>query len=147
MKFVNQIINLANKFESKLLKEAQDDALVISQLGTTELFFDNEDNQKSFNKAIQSGNLAKYLTEVATKTQKTAGFDLKIQANPKKGAAWMLTVNPPSLAGPVSKLLDNEFHKIVGKGMVDAQKSADFAAKSGNGSGILDVGSFTADMD
>jgi|SRR5579859_3372670 len=138
------LYRVAEKFEQKLSKISQ--TPIVTQNGTTELFFENERNQRAFNSAIQSGPLAKFLTDVATKTQKTAGFDLKVKADPGKGAAWLLSVVPTSLQGNVSKLLDAEFRKITGKGMSEVQKNADVAAKGGAGSGTLPIGSFSAEF-
>jgi hypothetical protein len=70
-----------------------------------------------------------------------------MNATPHKGAAWILQVVPPTLQGTIYKLLDTDFTKIVGQSMVGAQKLADAGAKAGKGSGTLQVGSFSADVD
>jgi len=145
MKSLEKLAKLDDKFEAKLAKYGQ--APIVSQQGTTELFFGDEGKQRAFNAAAQGGALAKFLTDTATKTQKTAGFDLKATANPQKGASWLLTTNPPVLKGAVSRYLDAEFKKLIGKGMSEAQALADKAAKGGAGSGTLDIASFSADMD
>jgi hypothetical protein len=145
MKFSKKLAEVADKIELKLSKQGQ--SPIVSQTGTTELFFGDGSKQQAFNSAIQTGSIARFLTDIATKTQKTSSFELKISAEPKKGAAWILRVTPPTLQGAVSKLLDAEFRKITGKGMADAQKFADASAKAGGGSGTLDVGSFSADID
>jgi hypothetical protein len=145
MQYLKKMSDLADKFEAKLSKYGQ--SPIVSQHGTTELFFGDENKQRSFNTAVQSGALAKFLTDMATKTQKTAGFDLKATANPQKGASWLLTTNPPALKGAVSKYLDAEFRKLTGNDMLGAQAAADKAAKGGAGSGTLDIASFSAEMD
>jgi hypothetical protein len=145
MKSIKKLSDLADKFESKLAKYGQ--APIVSQQGTTELFFGDEGKQRAFHAAVQNGALAKFLTDTATKTQKTAGFDLKATAEPQKGASWLLSTNPPTLKGTISKLLDNEFKKIVGKSMAEQMQAANAAAKGGAGSGTLDITSFSADMD
>ncbi len=147
MKSLKKLTELAAKFEHKLSKTAQ--APIVSQTGTTELFFGDEGKQRAFSAAIsgQGGTVGKFLINAATKTQKTAGFDLKATAEPGKGANWVLSTTPPSLRGAVSTLLDAEFKKLMGKSMADQQKAAMAGTKSGGGSGTIEVGSFSADMD
>lgn len=142
MKYLHKMSALANRFELKIAQQP-----IISQNGTTQLFFGNENNQRAFNSAVQSGILAKFVTDTATKTQKTISFDLKASAEPNKGASWILTVSPPTLKNSVFKLLDTEFQKIMGKNMATAQQTANTAAKTGAGSGTLDIASLSADMD
>jgi len=138
-----QLYDLADRFEQKIVKEAQ----TFSENGTTQLFFGDENKQRSFDAAVRKGAISKFLTNMAIKTQKTTSFDLKITAIPKKGASWMLQTNPPNIHGIVSKLLDDEFKKITGKGMAQQAQNADAEAKKGHGSGTLNVSSFSADMD
>jgi hypothetical protein len=145
MTYTEKLLAIADKLEQKWLKQGQ--ALAVSQLGTTELFFGNVANQQSFNTAIQSGAIAKFLTDLAVKTQKTAGFELQAKADPQVGAGWILQATPPSQKNAVYKLLDAELRKIVGKGTEEVQKSADASAKAGSGSGTINVGSFFAEMD
>lgn len=147
MKYTNKLIALGNKLEQKLSKYAQQP--IVEQSGTTELFFGDEGKQRAFNQAIsgQGGTLGKFIIGYATKTQKTASFDLKANAEPNKGASWVLQVVPPALKDQVWKMLDAEFQKMVGGNMNAKAKEADAKAKAGGGSGTLDIGSFSADMD
>jgi len=142
MDYIKKIDRLADIFA---IKYAQD--MSVAQNGTTELFFGNESNQRAFNAAAQGGQLAKFITGVAAKTQKTASFDLKASAEPNKGANWALTTVPATIKGAVFKFLDEEFKKIVGKSMTERQVEADKAAKGGAGSGVLEIASLSADMD
>lgn len=134
---------LADQFEIKLAQQ-----LATSQSGTTELFFDNEEKQRAFNQAISdpNGPVGKFLIALATKTQKTASFDLKVNAEPGKGAIWILNVTPHSSIVQVDKLLNAEFGRIVGGTMAARTALANQKTREGAGSGQLDIGSFSADM-
>lgn len=148
MKSIEKLSKLADKFEAKLNKYGQ--AQVADQPSTTTLFFGvNQGTSQAFASAVQNQNgpTAKYLVDLATKTQKTASFDLKTIATPGKGASWLLTVVPPNAKGIVSKLLDAEFQKVMKIGMATQQASADKAAKAGGGTGTNNIASFSADMD
>ena len=146
MKSLRKLSDLADKFEAKLAKYGQ--APAVSQQGTTELFFGDVNKQRAFAIATSKGTakVAKFLLDAATKSQKTTSFDLKAIADPKKGASWVVNVNPSSLQSSVIKLLDDEFKKVTGKSMTEAQAIADKAAKIGHGSGTLNIANFTADM-
>jgi hypothetical protein len=143
--YLLKIAELMNKFEYQLSKLAQQP--IVSQNGTTELFFGDENKQRSFNAAVQSGNLAKFVNDAATKLQKTVSFDLKASAEPNKGPAWSLNANPPTLKSSIFRLLDTEFQRITGKNMTTAQQTANAAAKAGNGSGTLNIASLSAEVD
>lgn len=144
MKYTSKLIALASKLENKLAQQP-----IVSQNGTTELFFGDDGKQRSFSQATSSatGAVGKFLVDYATKTQKTASFDLKANAEPQKGANWILSANPPSLKAQIAGMLNAEFKTIVGVSMPDKAKEADAKAKAGGGSGTLEVASFSADMD
>ena|SRR5258708_5180935 len=145
MSHLTRLFKTADKFQQKYLKYGQ--SATISQIGTTELFFGDEGKQRMFNSAIQGGIVAKFLTDIATKNQKTTSFDLKASAQPKKGASWILKVVPPNLQNTLLNLLNTEFRKITGKSMAEAQKFADIGAKASGGSGTLDIGSLSVEID
>lgn len=127
-----KLIELANKFAQK-----------IEQSGTTELFFGTPSQQEQFAKTIQlsNGPIAKFLFDYSVKTGQPASFSLKINAEPGKGAAWLLNVTPNSLSGAVRKMIDQEFKKMMNQSMLERLNSATVAAKAGSGSGSLEVGS------
>ena len=112
-------LELIDKYADKFLKLAQDKPIT-TQYGTTELFFGNAEKQLSFNSAIQnpSGAIYKFIMDTATKTQKSASFDLKAKAEPNKEASWILRTIPGNLNPTTFKLLDVEFRKIIGKSMI-----------------------------
>lgn len=148
MKSVEKLNKLADKVEAKLSKYGQDAPQTQEQPSTTTLFFGEGNAQQQFAAAVQSGSpLEKFLTDLATKTQKSTAFDLKITANPKKGAAWLLSVTPPAAKGQVSKLLDVEYQKLMKTTMAAAQAAADQKAKAGGGTGTNNVASLNLDMD
>lgn len=138
------MIELASKFEYKLAKYAQDKP-VVSQTGTVELFFDTEAKQSAFNNAIQDPNGAPYkvLLNAYNKSngQAAASFNLKVKAEPGKGANWILDVQPANLRPTISAALDSVYQKVVGGTMAARLATANAGAKAGSGSGILDVGS------
>ena len=147
MKSIEKLSKLADKFEAKLQKYGQQ-VQMADQPSTTTLFFGiNQGASQAFASAVRNGPVAKYLIDLATRTQKTASFSLKATASPKRGAAWLLTVVPPNAKGPVSKLLDAEFQKVMNIGMAAQQAAADKAAKAGGGTGTNEIASFSADMD
>jgi hypothetical protein len=127
-----KLIELANKFAQK-----------IEQNGTTELFFGSPAQQEQFAKTIQlaNGPIAQFLFNYSSKTGQPASFSLKVNADPGKGAAWILDVSPTSLATPVRRMIDQEFRKMMNQSMLDRLNSAIIAAKAGSGSGSLNVGS------
>lgn len=129
---------IADKFERKIAQQMQ-----LSQKGTTELFFDSEQNQRAFANSVQSegGMLAKFLTNVFTKTQKPTSFNFSVKANPKQGAEVILNVEPANIKPNVLKLLNDEFSKITGKSLSDKLKEATKEALNGNGSGELNIAS------
>jgi hypothetical protein len=136
----NRIKKLANNFRTKV-------AIEMSQTGTTELFFDNVENQRKFSNSLQnpSGALATFLTKSYEKLNKPISFSLKIDSQPKTGASWLLTVNPPSLTGQVKQLVDLEFKRLMNQTMQERLSSAVSGAKAGGGSGRLDVASLDLD--
>lgn len=144
MKYIDKLIALADKLEHKLAQQP-----IVLQNGTTELFFGDDGKQRSFSQAVSgaNGGVGKFLVDYAAKTQKTASFDLKANAEPQKGATWILSTNPSSLKAQIAGLLNADFKAIVGASMSDKAKEADAKAKAGGGSGTLDVASFSADMD
>jgi hypothetical protein len=127
-------------FHTAVKKEAQHQQ---TQRGTTELFFDTEANQIAFAAAIQSpkGAPAKILLNCFHKTNKACSFKLRITADPKKGARWILTASPNSVLPLLSQALNVEYMRIMKMGMGERAKMADKEAKAGSGSGSLDVGS------
>ena len=131
---------LANRFEHKLYRYAQTQV----QEGTTELFFDDGGKQKVFAAAIQDPNGSVYKVLLAAFNKgggnATASFDLKMNADPSKGAQWVLVVQPPALKATVASALDTVYQKIVGTTMEARRKLADAKAKAGSGSGLADVG-------
>jgi hypothetical protein len=146
MKSVDKLVKVADKFEAKLSKYGQ--IQTAEQPSTTTLFFGvNQGATQAFASAVQNGSVAKYLTDLATKTQKTASFNLKATANPGRGASWALNVVPSNAKGTVSRLLDTEFQKVMNVGMVAQQVAANKAALAGGGTGTNDIASFSADMD
>lgn len=130
---------LAVKFETSVKKYAQ----TVSQTGTTELFFGSESTQLAFAKVIndQNSSVGKVLSAYYEKYQKPCSFSLKVKADPGKGAAWELEVSPESLKPSVLVAANIEFKKLMNVSMTDKQKNADASAKSGGGSGVLDIGS------
>lgn len=136
----NRIKKLANNFRTKV-------AIEMSQTGTTELFFDNVENQRKFSNSLQnpSGALATFLTKSYEKLNKPISFSLKIDSQPKTGASWLLTVNPPSLTGQVKQLVDSEFKRLMNQTMQERLNTAVSGAKTGGGSGTLDVASLDLD--
>lgn len=136
MKYIDKISALANHFEKKI-SLAQE----ITQMGTTELFFDSDINQRAFAAAAQSPNgpIFKILSNFWSKTEKPCGFTLKVNANPGAGASWDLTVNPPSLMGPVKTALDSVFKSIMKENMAFRLSKANDGAKKGSGSGALPI--------
>lgn len=136
MSYFNNIKKLASKFRTKV-------AIEMSQTGTTELFFDNVQNQKQFSNELQnpSGAMAQFLTKAYEKLNKPISFSLKIDAQPKSSASWLFSVNPPTLTAQVKQIADAEFKKIMHQSMQERLSSAISGAKSGGGSGLLDVAS------
>ena len=135
MSYSKKIFDLANTFQVKYGQQ-------VNQLGTTELFFENEEKQKAFAQAIQdpSGVVYKLLLSIFNKTNNTVSFDLKASATPGQGASWILSVEPSNLKSNVSNVLNNVYQKIMGKSMLAVLQSANTAAKQGAGSGINDIG-------
>lgn len=146
MKSLDQINKLADRFENKLRKIAQDSTQ--KQVGTVELFFDSDTNMMAYGDAIrnQNGPVFKILMDYATKSGKSCSFDLKVEAEPNQKASWILSVTPTSLKAPITAALDKEFKKIVGVSMGERQKFADAGVKNGSGNGTLDVGSLALEM-
>jgi hypothetical protein len=137
MKYVNIITKLADIFEEKLLKQSQE----ITQTGTTELFFDDDQKQIAYGNSIRNekGPVFKILNNYAMTTGNECSLDVKIIAEPNKGASWNIYVNPVSLKSKIEPILDAEFRKIMHTSMLAKQKQADVAAKQGAGSGELNV--------
>lgn len=146
MKYLDKLNKLADKFERKLVKEAQLKPEV-SQSGTTELFFGTETNQVNFSNKVMkvNGPVFKVLNDFYAKTEKPCSFDLKMTAEPKKGASWNLTVNPATLKQAVYNALDAEYKAMMKVSMADRQKTADAQAKAGGGSGSLAVAALALD--
>lgn len=146
MKYLDQINKLADRFENKLCKTAQDSTQ--EQVGTVELFFDSDTNMMAYGDAIRNpaGPVFKILNDYAMKNEKSCSFDLKVLAEPNQKASWILSVTPPALKSSIFAALDKEFRKIVGSGMMDRQKFADAGTKRGSGNGTLDVGSLALEM-
>lgn len=137
---MNKIKKLANNFKNKI-------AMEISQTGTTELFFGNVNNQKNFSNILQdpNGEVAKFLTKAYEKMQKPVSFSLQVNSEPKTGANWVFTVNPPSLTNQVKQLVDVEFKKMMNQSMQERLAYAISGAKAGSGSGTLNVASLDLD--
>lgn len=140
MKSLNKIAELADIFEHKVAQNAP----IVNQSGTTELFFDNINKQQAFATAIQnpSGAVYKILSAAWEKTggKSVVSFDLKATTTPKVGAQWVLTVYPPTLKAAITFALDGIYQQIVGGTMSAKQKMADAKAKTGSGSGTLNIG-------
>lgn len=142
MKYLDRVLKLADKFENKLKKYAQ--VHQQEQKGTTELFFGSSQQQQQFANIIQdtNGPIAKFLLNYSAKSGQPASFSLKVNAEPGKGAAWILTVSPANLKSTVQSMIDQEFKKLTSQSMHDRLNAATTAAKSGGGSGgPLNVGS------
>jgi len=139
MKSLKKISDLSDKFEIKLKSFGQN-APIVSQEGTTELFFDNASNQAKFSVAAQDA-VKNILMNYWNKNEKPSSFDMKINAVAGKGAGIILNVTPPMLKGSVLSVLDKVFKNIVGMSIVEKQRIADKKAKSGGGSGTLNVAS------
>lgn len=146
MKSLDKLNKLADRFENKLNKIAQESTQ--EQTGTVELFFDSDTNMMAYGDAIrnQEGPVFKILMDYATKSGKSCSFDLKVSAEPNQKAGWVLAVNPSSLKPAVASALDKEFRKIMKVGMADRVKVATEGVKKGSGNGTLDVGSIALDM-
>jgi hypothetical protein len=146
MKSLDKLNKLADRFENKLYKIAQESSQ--EQVGTVELFFDSDTNMIAFGDTIRrpEGPIFKILNDYAMKTGKSCSFDLKVSAEPNQKASWILAVQPSSLKATIASTIDKEFRKIMGVGMVDRQKVADAGVKKGSGNGTLDVGSLALDM-
>ena len=140
---MSKINKMANKF---ILKYGQE--LSVAQAGTSELFFGTEEKQRAFGQAIMdpNGEIGKFLMAYATKSQKTASFDLKATAEPGSHAGWLLQTVPHSLMGQIDHLLNIEFDKIVGGTLSAKAAEANDKAKSGGGSGTLNIGSLIIDF-
>jgi hypothetical protein len=140
MNSINKLLKLASDFELKLNKKAQE--AQISQSGTTELFFDSEDKQRAFAAAIQdpNGPVAKLLGAIFAKTQAPVSFDLKASADPGQSASWKLTAQPSNITAQVNAALNQVFGRVVGGNMAARQQAANVKAKTGSGSGTLDIG-------
>jgi len=132
---MRQLDKLADRFEQKLLKYADD--LKTEQQGTSELFFGSAENQETFTKEIMNDKSPAYqlLYKYYMQGGKPCSFSLDASAEPKVGAKWVLTVSPESLKTPVYSVLNNMFTKIIKKPMSQKQTEADAAAKQGFGSG------------
>lgn len=131
MKSVEKLVKLADKFSVKYAQE-------VSQGGTTELFFDSEQNQRNFVAAVQqpNGPLHKILLDYYSRTSnQPASFTLTMSAEPKSKAYWNLDANPPSLKKAIWNKLNETYQKIVGTTMEKRQAMADAHAKAGGGSG------------
>lgn len=145
MKSLRKMSELANRFEYKLSKYAQE-APQVSQSGTTELFFGSEANQRTFATAMQDpgGLVYKALEAVWKKIngKMDVSVNLKINSEPQKGASWIIAIQPGAATASVTAALDKTFQNIVGESMSARKKSADAKAKAGAGDGkTLDVGS------
>jgi len=118
-------------------------AQTISQEGTTELFFNNQETQNRFAKEIQSADssVAKILNNCFSKTEKPCGFSLKVSAEPNVGANFILSVTPTSLTTAIRNALDVQYKTIVGSSINDKLKMANEKAKLGSGSGTLEIAS------
>lgn len=136
---------IADEFERKLKKYAQD--VKVSQLGTTELFFDSPEKQKLFNEVIQSqgSTLYKILLNYFNKKQVSCGFKMEVSAEPGVGASLNLTVYPPELKGSIKASLNSEFQKIFKESFDARFTKADKQAKSNGGSGTIMVGELALD--
>jgi hypothetical protein len=145
MKSLKILSNLADKFERKLALGQ----VSVSQTGTTELFFGSESNMMKFGEVLRSpkSTVFKVLNDCYNRSGKTCSFDLKINAEPGKGAAWVLTVEPANIKSMVMSALDSEFRKIMNKSMSEQLQAAVNGAKAGGGSGSLDVGSLSLSAD
>lgn len=99
--------------------------------GLTEMFFGDDKKQIAYAAAIQNpqGPVYKALLAYYTKSEKPASFNLKIQAQPKQGAGWMLSVSPPELKSSISAALDAVYQKIVGGTMATRAQKANALAK------------------
>jgi hypothetical protein len=150
MKSFERLNKLADKFEIKLEKHAGNGDVQMEQSGTTELFFGSADTQQAFakaigelgvqgNKVVGTGPVAKILADFRNKTEQAASFSMDITAEPNKGAAFKIDVNPPSLKAPIMNALSGLYNSIVKKPMSSVQKEADQKAKSGGGSGTNHV--------
>ena len=135
MKSLDRIVKLADKFERKIAQQ-------ITQTGTTELFFDSEENLLKFGALVNSQNspTGKVLNQFWAKNEKTCGFTLSATATPSVGASWDLVVTPVTLAPAIKQALDGMFKSVMKVGMADKLKKADAGAKGGAGSGSLKIG-------
>lgn len=148
MKSLDKIYALADKFEAKLKSFGQQ--AQVSQEGTTELFFGDENKQRSFANAIQNTDaktnpVMKILNNVFSKTQAPCGFDFKITAKAGQGATFVITTTPPNIKPSVLSALNAMFKGVVGVDMAAAQANANKKAKAGSGSGTLAIGSINLD--
>lgn len=138
MVYLQKLASLARTFTQKLGQQ-------ISQSGTTELFFGSGDKQQAFATAIQNpqGAVYKTLLNIFNKMggKATVSFNLKVEAQGGKGARWILTSTPPTVAKFITPLLDQEFQRVTGTSMQGQLKAAIQGAKAGGGAGALDVGS------
>lgn len=162
MESYRKLLKLAGRFESKLSKisqdQQQDTGIKTEQMGTTELFFGNDENQKKFGQLIMTQNVKdekgqpikdkkgneqnrpvyKALEDYYYKNNGVAcSFDLKIKAEPGKGASWILTVEPEQLKPAIKAALDKELLAFPAVKMTMDQKAkiADALAKKGAGTG------------
>lgn len=135
MKSLQKIIKLAERLENKIAQQ-------VTQTGTTELFFDNEENQLKFAALVnsQQSPTGKVLNQFWAKNEKTCGFTLAVTANPNTGASWDLNVVPANLAPSIKQALDGMYKSIMKVSMADRLKKADALAKAGSGSGTLKIG-------
>lgn len=127
MKFIERYAELSDRFA---VKYAQD--ISVSQSGTTELFFTNEGNQRAFASAA---------AHAVNSIEVPIPFVLTATAEPNVGAHWSLitTPNDSKTNGKVWSIIDNEFMKIMKRSMKQQASVADKSAKSGGGSGTLQI--------
>ena len=137
MKAFDNILKLANKFQKKYAEEKP----IVSQEGTTELFFGNESNQRTFAAKAQdpNGPVYKLLLQYYNKSQKPCSFFLKVNATPNVSANWIFATNPTLLNKAIWGALNGIFQSIMKESMESRQQKANSKAKLGSGSGELQI--------
>jgi len=122
MKYLNQIIKLANRFEKKLVI-AQD---ISTKFGDAEGLFFEGSRQKEFesaagtvamegNKIVGTGPVGNVLAAYWNKTNKPCSFAMKVNIASGKGANYEIVASPPALKPALTQAVKSLYNKMFGK--------------------------------
>lgn len=141
MKSLNKMAELANRFEHKLSKMAQDVQQTSQPKEAPDFFFGTGYGSKNFVDALGSlrmsgdtvvgdKSIAAILAECFNKQQANASVTVGVQVVPQRGAKWDLKITGPAdVQQKLKAELDRQFQAVTGKTMQQAQMEADAAAK------------------